>query len=111
MPLHNWSNVESGIFHAFHTAWITEIQNALNTGLLPSSYYALAEQHAGDYVADVLTLHSPPTREELTRLNAEEPASGGTAIIIMISFCTQRPINSGTRSYSHVSITVQQRAQ
>ena len=80
MPLHNWSNVESRIFHAFHTAWITEIQNALNTGLLPSTYYALAEQHAGDYVADVLTLHSPPTREELTRLNAEEPASGGTAV-------------------------------
>lgn len=80
MPLHNWSNVESGIFHDFHTAWITEIRNALNAGLLPSTYYALAEQHAGDYVADVLTLHSPPTREELTRLNAEEPASGGTAV-------------------------------
>lgn len=66
MPLHNWSNVESGIFHAFHTAWITEIQNALNAGLLPENYYALAEQHAGDYVADVLALHVPPTPEDLT---------------------------------------------
>lgn len=80
MPLHNWSNVESGIFHDFHTAWIAEIRNALNAGLLPANYYALAEQHASDYVADVLTLHVPPTIEELTRLNAEEERSGGTAV-------------------------------
>ena len=67
MPLHDWSRVESGIFHAFHTAWITEIQNKLNAGLLPENYYALAEQHASDYVADVLALHVPPTPEEISR--------------------------------------------
>ncbi len=42
MPLHDWSRVESGIFHAFHGSWITEIQIALNAGLLPADYYALA---------------------------------------------------------------------
>lgn len=59
MPLHGWARVESGIFHAFHTAWITEIQNSLNAGLLPENYYALAEQHASEYIPDVLKLHVP----------------------------------------------------
>ena len=81
MPLHDWSRVESGIFHAFHGSWITEIQIALNAGLLPDDYYALAEQHVGDYVADVVTLHTPPTTSQL-----ELPAfiasssSGGIAL-------------------------------
>ncbi len=81
MPLHDWSRVESGIFHAFHTAWITEIQNKLNSGLLPENYYALAEQHAGDYVADVLALHVPPTPEEMSPLAfADNETGGGTAL-------------------------------
>jgi hypothetical protein len=41
MPLHDWSRVESGIIHDFHTAWITEIRNALNAGLLSKDYYAV----------------------------------------------------------------------
>jgi len=60
MPLHNWTQVEAGIFHAFHTSWIAEIQNELNRGRLPEGYYALAEQHAGNYIADILTLHARP---------------------------------------------------
>ncbi|HUG68400.1 MAG TPA: DUF4058 family protein, partial [Pirellulaceae bacterium] len=60
MPLHDWTQVEAGIFHDFHTAWIAEIRKVLNGGLLPEGYYALAEQHAGNYVADILTLHSRP---------------------------------------------------
>lgn len=47
MPVHDWTLVEAGIFHAHHTAWTAEIQNRLNGGLLPKGYYALAEQHAG----------------------------------------------------------------
>jgi hypothetical protein len=80
MPLHNWSNVESGIFHDFHTAWITEIRNALNAGLLPADYYALAEQHAGEYVADVLALHVPPTPEDLTPFTVPADDTGGIAL-------------------------------
>src|SRR6266478_5165711 len=39
--------VEAGIFHDFHTVWIGTLRTALNEGLLPQGYYALAEQHAG----------------------------------------------------------------
>jgi hypothetical protein len=35
--------VDAGIFHDFHCAWITELRNMLNQGLLPQDYYALAE--------------------------------------------------------------------
>src|SRR5262245_49595391 len=56
MPMHDWTKVESGIFHAFHHEWISEISRALNRGLLPSDYYALPEQIAAGFGPDVLTL-------------------------------------------------------
>ncbi len=59
MPIHNWTRVDAGIFHDFHHTWITEIKRALNAGLLPPDYYALAEQIAGGLGPDVLTLQSP----------------------------------------------------
>jgi len=77
MPVHDWTRVESGIYHAFHTVWAGEIQKTLNGGLLPAGYYVLVEQHAGQYIADVLTLHVdvPPT--ELPPLPI---TAGGTAV-------------------------------
>ena len=59
MPIHDWTRVEAGIFHHFHHGWIEEIARSLNRGLLPSDYYALAEQFAGGLGPDVLTLHAP----------------------------------------------------
>lgn len=59
MPIHDWTKVGPGIFHHFHHAWITSISNALNRGLLPPGYYALAEQIAGGFGPDVLTLEVP----------------------------------------------------
>ena len=56
MPTHDWSRVQAGIFHDFHHAWIEEVKRALNAGVLPEDYYALAEQHAGGFGPDVLTL-------------------------------------------------------
>lgn len=59
MPVHDWTRVDAGIFHAFHHDWITDISRALNRGLLPSEYYALPEQIAGGLGPDVLTLRHP----------------------------------------------------
>lgn len=77
MGVHDWTLVDAGIFHAFHTTWITQINAALNGGLLPQGYYALPEQHAGDTVVDVLTLHASPTFPQPQPL---PPATGGTAV-------------------------------
>lgn len=39
MPVHDWTRVDAGTFHAFHTAWITHLSETLNGGLLPPDYY------------------------------------------------------------------------
>src|SRR5690242_2652111 len=78
MPVHDWTRVEAGIFHDFHTTWVTEIRSALNEGVLPEGYYALAEQHAGLGITDVLTLHASPAPTE--RRPPLLPATGGTAV-------------------------------
>lgn len=59
MPIHDWTRVEAGIFHDFHHEWISEIKRALNRGVLPAEYYAMAEQIAGGLGPDVLTLQRP----------------------------------------------------
>jgi hypothetical protein len=59
MPAHDWTKVPAGIFHHFHLEWIAAIAHTLNHGLLPKEYYALAEQHAGIFGPDVLTLQAP----------------------------------------------------
>jgi Protein of unknown function (DUF4058) len=56
MPIHDWTRVDAGIFHDFHQTWIIQIKRALNDGLLPGEYYALAEQHGAKFTPDVLTL-------------------------------------------------------
>jgi len=74
MPVHDWTRVDPGTFHDFHTRWIAHLTEALNGGLLPSGYYAMAEQWAGRAVADVLTLEPPiPVLPPL-------PNDGGVAV-------------------------------
>jgi hypothetical protein len=58
MPMHDWTRVSAGTYHAFHNAWITHLQEALNAGRLPPEYYALGEQRADDISPDLLTLHA-----------------------------------------------------
>jgi hypothetical protein len=56
MPVHDWTTVDAGIFHDFHQSWIIAIRNSLNEGLLPSDFYALAEQVTEGPIPDVVTL-------------------------------------------------------
>jgi len=62
MPIHDWTRVPAGTWHDFHHVWIAEVRTALNDGLLPERYYAQAEQIAGPFGPDVLTLQEadPP---------------------------------------------------
>jgi hypothetical protein len=81
MPLHDWALLDAGIFHAFHVAWLPELQKVLNSGLLPEGYYALAEQHAGRAIADVLTLHASPAGLQAAPARLPlPPATGGVAL-------------------------------
>ncbi|HEV3257295.1 MAG TPA: DUF4058 family protein [Gemmataceae bacterium] len=65
MPVHDWTRVDAGNFHDFHNAWLLELATVFNGGLLPSAYYALSEQHAEKYVADMLALHASTPDEAL----------------------------------------------
>src|SRR5947209_18675966 len=76
MPIHDWIRVIPGIFHDFHHEWVAQLKHALNGGLLPPDYYALAEQMTGPLGPDVLTLRHPTERTPPT---PPEP-SGGVAL-------------------------------
>lgn len=75
MPIHDWTRVGAGIFHDFQNVWISQLRNVLNESVLPEGNYALSEQHAGKYIADVLTLHTSPP-PELSR-----PPAGGVSVV------------------------------
>jgi hypothetical protein len=75
MPVHDWTLVEDGTWHAFHSGWITHLSEALNEGVLPHGYYALSEQHSLTYIGDVLTLHAPEDSP------FSSPESGGVSVL------------------------------
>lgn len=97
MPIHDWTRVDAGIFHAFHFNWIGEIANTLNNGALPEDYYALPEQFAGGFGPDVLTL-----------TQRDEPSNGsggGTSPKVGIALATAPPavrfhISADARRYA-----------
>ena len=84
MPVHDWTRVMAGTFHAFHNAWITHLQEALNRGGLPEGYYALGEQRSGDIGPDVLTLEAEMNEGRPAELGSQSevaPPGRGQAMI------------------------------
>jgi hypothetical protein len=86
MPVHDWTRVTAGTFHAFHVAWIAEIQRVLNGGLLPAGYYALAEQVAGEFIPDVLALQANQNSAESEALKEEYGSDPGPAVLTVTEF-------------------------
>jgi hypothetical protein len=63
VPLHDWTAVNSGLFHHFHQRWIHALSDALNAGGLPAGFYALAEQRVPAWEPEVLTLKLPQSAD------------------------------------------------
>jgi hypothetical protein len=84
MPIHDWTRVKPGIFHAFHHSWIEELARALNSGLLPPTYYALAEQHAAGFGPDVLALQGSADEDagDSETNGAPSPSGPGGQVLI-----------------------------
>ncbi len=74
MPMHDWTRVDAGLYHAFHHRWIDSISDALNGGSLPAEYFALPEQRIGGPIPDVLTLQKAG--------EGEPELSGGGAVAL-----------------------------
>ena len=81
MPVHDWGRVGAGTFHDFHHAWIEEIKRALNAGLLPEAYYAMAEQQAAGFGPDVLTLESKK-QQGGDADDPSTPSSGSSSLLV-----------------------------
>ena len=67
MPMHDWTLVPAGIFHAFHHCWISAVADVQNRRLLSGDYYALPEQIATDSEQDVIIVADKLTDEEYYR--------------------------------------------
>lgn len=69
MPIHDWTRTDSGTYHDFHQGWTIETRNALNRGVLPDGYLAMADLKVGGTEPDVATI-----------LLRQPPAQGGLAV-------------------------------
>lgn len=74
MPVQDWTRVDAGLFHHFHQRWISALSDALNEGILPADYFALAEQNIRRPIPDVLTLKLGTGGEKV------EDSGGGVAV-------------------------------
>jgi hypothetical protein len=78
MPLHDWTNVNSGLFHHFQQFWSTEICRALNRpGKMPAHLNALVEQRHGYKEPDVVAVEL----DEPGLPDGSWGESGGTALL------------------------------
>ena len=96
MKVHDWSRVDDGTFHHFHHSWIEEIQRALNAGLLPELYYALAvqpgrldllntEQQVSEFGPDVLALQAPGANSESESGDTDVSSGSGSNTGLMVA--------------------------
>jgi len=80
MPIHDCTRVDAGIFHHFHQRWIAAIADTLNRNLLPSDFYALAEQHGAGFQPDVLTLKTGSPADEEPAWTDDPSDNGGVKV-------------------------------
>ena len=75
MPLHDWTKVNSGLYHHFHQFWTLEICRALNReGTMPQHLSALVEQRSGFKEPDVVAA-------ELDEWEESPTGTGGTGLL------------------------------
>jgi hypothetical protein len=97
MPMHDWTRLDYGIYHAFHMYWIGSINRAVNK-LLPKHCYAMPEQQADSVIPDVLALHTLGG-DFATPL--DESSGGGVAVAVEDFVVTMRPITKHRRIVIH----------
>lgn len=96
MPMHDWTRVSAGTLHAFHNAWITHIQEALNDFVDK----VVAALRAGIHV--LLIDPFPPGRHDpdgihgfiWERLLAGQYTAPTDLPLTLVSYCAARPITA-----------------
>jgi len=95
VSIHDWSNVDLGVFHDFHQGWTVEIAHALNGGILASDYFALiAEQTEGSSTLDTRGLTEAEIYARKANRIAIKHRLGQTVAVIEI-------VSPGNKSRAH----------
>lgn len=81
MPIHDWTKATAGTYHDFHLKWIAAMTDFLNSGPLPSDFFAMAEQIIGGPAPDVVTLRDWPDAPASRPLPDGTRQSGGIATL------------------------------
>ena len=81
VPIHDWTRVDAGTWHAFHHRWISAIERTLNGGVLPDGYYADPERQAPPYAPDVLALEEA-SHEIMRSADDDGDDDRGTAVAV-----------------------------
>jgi len=74
MPIHDWTRVDSGLFHDFHQCWTVALSNALNAGVFPRDHFTLVEKRTRSRASDFFSLHLAPGSA------GPDHAAGGVAV-------------------------------
>jgi hypothetical protein len=106
MPVHDWTRVDAGVFHDFHTMWLVFLRNAIRR-VLPAGYYVMTEQKALGYGPDILTLgrpQSPSSNDSGNGTGNANGADGGISVItappkVLISRTSDIPRNEYKRRW------------
>ncbi|MBC8873886.1 MAG: DUF4058 family protein [Planctomycetes bacterium] len=105
MPIHDWTRVGAGIFHDFHHEWVSALKRALNTGLLPGDYYALAERAVLGFGPVFLTDRFTATTEieryadKRSRIVIRHASSDRVAAILEIVSPANKTTQNALRSF------------
>lgn len=107
MPIHDWTRVDAGTFHDFHTMWLVALRNALRR-ILPPGYYAKTEQKALGFEPDVLTLTEPPSPTG-NGTGDSNGANGGISVAtappkVLIRQCSEVPREEYTKRWIAVRL-------
>ena len=102
MPMHDWTRVTPNQYHTFHFAWLASLLRALNTGLLPPEYEAMADYSIPPYVPDVVTLAAKP------RPRQAAPAGGGAAVAPPVATLTADEVVKKRRPAGRRRVAVRQ---
>jgi Protein of unknown function (DUF4058) len=107
MPIHDWTRVTPGIFHATHNRWLGALQDHFNAGLLPEDYYALADQNTGNIYPDVVALQVNDDDFEDDEYSNTSNSSGGLALAEVqpkTSIAVQRELEGYPLRQRHITI-------
>ena len=83
MPIHDWTRVDAGLFHAFRQGWISALCDALNSRTLPVDWFAIAERTSPVSIPDALELQLATGCDHSEEDDLTFPTNGGRAGVVI----------------------------